>query len=406
MNVIERIQMLKRILKEAEKIVTWQADIFADLNVHKGDPSAHHTKTGDNEVYGLLLTGADADKPAAGIVDRWYFATDTKILYRDDGTSWVEAARGETAIRLAQLAEKAHSSLTGIGANDHHTKFTIAEHDTTVRHPLGTVVPHDALASLTEKAHGSLSGVTSDQHHPQAHTLASHSTKAHTELTGVTSDQHHAKTTLFSTLTDKWTLAQAHRGADGKIMVFKGPAADPVEEDKPAGIPSGLIVMWHGLIANIPSGWVICDGNNGTPNLLGRFVEGVATALTNPGATGGATSKTTVGHTHSVPATSTDSDAHSHEVDAHNHSVSVASGGEHGHSFYTSTRASGTEGVLTSIYPATGTHGHSASSGNASPGTDSDSHSHGVYGSTSGSKKDSISDIRPKYYDIAFIMKT
>ena len=42
---------------------------------------------------------------------------------------------------------------------------------------------------------------------------------------------HHAKTTLFSTLIDRWDLAQAHRGADGKIMVFKGPAADPVEED-------------------------------------------------------------------------------------------------------------------------------------------------------------------------------
>ena len=27
---------------------------------------------------------------------------------------------------------------------------------------------------------------------------------------------------------------------------------------------SGLIVMWHGLISNIPAGWIICDGNNGT----------------------------------------------------------------------------------------------------------------------------------------------
>ncbi|MBA7665617.1 hypothetical protein ES703_73691 [subsurface metagenome] len=53
---------------------------------------------------------------------------------------------------------------------------------------------------------------------------------------------HHAKTTLFTTLADRWTLAQAHRGADGKIMVFKGPAADPVEEDKPAGVAPPLLV--------------------------------------------------------------------------------------------------------------------------------------------------------------------
>jgi len=44
---------------------------------------------------------------------------------------------------------------------------------------------------------------------------------------------HHSKTTLFSELTDRWTLAQAHRGAEGKILVFKGPTTNPVEEDKP-----------------------------------------------------------------------------------------------------------------------------------------------------------------------------
>ena len=52
-------------------------------------------------------------------------------------------------------------------------------------------------------------------------------------------------------------------------------------------LPSGLIVMWHGAIANIPSGWLICDGNNSTPNLLSKFVKGVATAATDPGGTGG-----------------------------------------------------------------------------------------------------------------------
>ena len=48
-----------------------------------------------------------------------------------------------------------------------------------------------------------------------------------------------------------------------------------------------------GTIAEIPAGFLICDGNNGTPNLLARFLEGVATAATNPGTTGGATNKTT-----------------------------------------------------------------------------------------------------------------
>lgn len=59
-----------------------------------------------------------------------------------------------------------------------------------------------------------------------------------------------------------------------------------------AGIVTGTIVMWAGTIADIPDGYVICDGNAGTPNLLAKFVEGVATAATDPGTTGSDTTHT------------------------------------------------------------------------------------------------------------------
>ena len=39
-------------------------------------------------------------------------------------------------------------------------------------------------------------------------------------------------------------------------------------------IPSGLITMWSGKISNIPVGWVLCDGKNGTPDLRGKFILG------------------------------------------------------------------------------------------------------------------------------------
>jgi microcystin-dependent protein len=32
--------------------------------------------------------------------------------------------------------------------------------------------------------------------------------------------------------------------------------------------------MWSGAIVNIPSGWALCDGTNGTPNLSGKFIVG------------------------------------------------------------------------------------------------------------------------------------
>ncbi len=54
-----------------------------------------------------------------------------------------------------------------------------------------------------------------------------------------------------------------------------------------AVIPSGVIVMWSGAAKNIPSGWVLCDGNNGTPNLQDRFIVGAGKSYS-VGATGGA----------------------------------------------------------------------------------------------------------------------
>lgn len=66
----------------------------------------------------------------------------------------------------------------------------------------------------------------------------------------------------------------------------------------------GLIAMWSGLLSAIPSGFKICDGNEGRPNLLDKFLYGVPDAVTNPGTIGGAATHyhTTVSHLHSIAA--------------------------------------------------------------------------------------------------------
>ena len=38
--------------------------------------------------------------------------------------------------------------------------------------------------------------------------------------------------------------------------------------------PRGLILLWSGAIVDIPSGFVLCNGNNGTPDLRDKFVVG------------------------------------------------------------------------------------------------------------------------------------
>lgn len=53
--------------------------------------------------------------------------------------------------------------------------------------------------------------------------------------------------------------------------------------------PVGGIIMWSGLLVNIPAGWVLCDGTAGTPDMRDRFVVGPAAGV-DPGGTGGSSS--------------------------------------------------------------------------------------------------------------------
>jgi hypothetical protein len=40
-----------------------------------------------------------------------------------------------------------------------------------------------------------------------------------------------------------------------------------------AHIPSGAIGIWYGNSTDIPTGWVICDGTNGTPDLSDKIIR-------------------------------------------------------------------------------------------------------------------------------------
>ena len=89
------------------------------------------------------------------------------------------------------------------------------------------------------------------------------------------------------------------------------------------GVPSGIISMWSGAVSAIPSGWNLCDGNNGTPNLVGKFIKGGSTA----GTTGGSgTTSSNGSHTHSTP-----NHSHSHSLSAGSHTLSTSQMPSHKH---------------------------------------------------------------------------
>ena len=55
---------------------------------------------------------------------------------------------------------------------------------------------------------------------------------------------------------------------------------------------TGMIILWYGNTGNIPSGFVLCDGNNNTPDLRSKFVVGAGNPDYTPGSTGGTDSVT------------------------------------------------------------------------------------------------------------------
>jgi microcystin-dependent protein len=156
--------------------------------------------------------------------------------------------------------------------------------------------------------------------------------------------------------------------------------------------PSGGIIIWSGSAASIPSGWFLCDGANGTPNLRDRFVVGAGSTYA-VGDTGGAATITLStsdipSHTHTFSATTSTDGSHDHDMSFE--AGSEASGG------YTNLN-----GFLVPIND--NLYGNIT---NTSAVQSAGSHSHTVSGTTAAAGSGGAHENRPPYYALAYIMKS
>jgi hypothetical protein len=104
-------------------------------------------------------------------------------------------------------------------------------------------------------------------------------------------------------------------GASGQVLLSAGGSTTPTWGNT---FVAGMIMLWSGSSASIPSGWLLCDGSSSTPDLRNRFVVG-ATSTYAVGATGGSADAIVVSHTHTATSTVTDP--------GHLHVIANASGG-------------------------------------------------------------------------------
>jgi len=85
-------------------------------------------------------------------------------------------------------------------------------------------------------------------------------------------------------------------GTAGQVLTSNGAGALPTMQ---AAFVSGMIILWSGSSASIPTGFLLCDGTSSTPDLRNKFVVGAGSTYA-VGATGGSANAVVVSHTHTV----------------------------------------------------------------------------------------------------------
>lgn len=131
-------------------------------------------------------------------------------------------------------------------------------------------------------------------------------------------------------------------------------------------LPTGMILLWSGAIGSIPTGYYLCDGNNGTPDLRDRFLVGAGNTYS-VNQTGGSADAIVVSHTHTATSASTVTDP------GHNHTASGATappysaGGNAVFSLATVTTSTSTTGITVATTTTNATAGTSGTGANLPP---------------------------------------
>jgi hypothetical protein len=174
-----------------------------------------------------------------------------------------------------------------------------------------------------------------------------------------------AVVTGTTTLSDDLIL-NGSSGTAGQVVVSQGAGTYPVWGN---AFVAGMIMLWSGTIATIPSGWLLCNGSSGTPDLRDMFIVGASSddsgvAKTNiTGSltqTGGTKDAVIVSHTHT--ATVTDP-GHFHVYDKASNKISYDPGGETFNSHTPTNTTTNTTGITV----ANSTEGVSGTNANLPP---------------------------------------
>lgn len=188
--------------------------------------------------------------------------------------------RDESAIHDLPIATKTELGCVAIGDGLDVSDGTISAKVRSVNSKTGTVNLTASDVSAVPISGGTMTGNLK---------VGSASLQTNGYVTGTwlktTADVHlGAAATNFAVLSGGWVYSRT--ASEVLSDIGAAPAA--------SGVPAGAIMMWSGDSTAIPTGWVLCNGENNTPDLRDRFVVGAGNTYA-VGATGGGSATTSVG---------------------------------------------------------------------------------------------------------------
>lgn len=196
--------------------------------------------------------------------------------------------------------------------------------------------------------------------------------------------------TVAHSAPSNWLLVAVVNGDDGTVKLGTGlTLAAKSSSTRGSPVPVGTILMWSGAADALPDGYVLCNGDNQTPDLRSRFIVG-AGAGGNPVYT---------------PNTAGDPDQHSHSVPFPGASGATSSAGNHSHlmpaAWYDAEFAGGHPASHHTAIDRAGTATKAARTNIEGAHT----HTINVGTATFTSGNASEANNRPKWYALCFIMK-
>lgn len=185
-----------------------------------------------------------------------------KLKTADDGTrtAAVESLKGNASnfghVKLSDATDSESGANGGVAATPKAVS-TIQSRLTTHADTKGNAnnFGHVKLSDATDSESGANGGVAAT---PKAVALVKSGLELESRV------RQDADSILNTAITNEATTrANADNGMNTRIATA---------EAKLTKIPAGIIVMWSG--SQIPSGWALCNGANGTPDLRDRFIVG------------------------------------------------------------------------------------------------------------------------------------